>query len=187
MEYSTKEVLVKSTENILKAIGENPKREGLKKTPERFTNALLYLTKGYKEDIQTVVGDGIFQCDTNDPIIIKDIEFNSLCEHHMLPFLGKVHIGYIPNGKILGLSKFAKIVEMYSKRLQIQEKLTNEIANAINDILSPIGVIVIIEAEHFCMKVRGVLKHETLTKTMSTIGKYKIDNDQKNEFLQLLK
>jgi GTP cyclohydrolase I len=105
----------------------------------------------------------------------------------MLPFLGKVHIGYIPNGKILGLSKFAKIVEMYSKRLQIQEKLTIEIANAINDILSPIGVIVIIEAEHFCMKVRGVLKHETLTKTMSTIGKYKVDNDQKNEFLQLLK
>ena len=112
MEFSTKEVLIKSTENIIKPIGANSKREGLKKTPERFTNALLYLTKGYKENIKTVVGDGIFQCDTNDPIIIKDIEFNSLCEHHMSPFLGKVHIGYIPNGKILGLSKFAKIVEM---------------------------------------------------------------------------
>jgi len=160
-----------SIRNIIINIGEDPKREGLINTPERFTKAIHFLTNGYNKNVKDVIGNGLFNENTTDDIIIvKDIEMYSLCEHHLLPFFGKVHIGYIPNGKILGLSKFAKIIEMYSRRFQVQERLTKEIAEAIILLTGAKGVIVRIEACHLCMMMRGVQKQNSKTFTQCILG-----------------
>jgi len=161
-----------SIKNIIINIGEDPKREGLLHTPERFAKSINFLTSGYNKNITEIIGNGLFN-DTvadDDIIIVKDIEMYSLCEHHLLPFFGKVHIAYIPNGKILGLSKFAKIIEMYSRRFQVQERLTREIANEIFSITGAKGVIVGIEACHLCMMMRGVQKQNSKTLTKCILG-----------------
>jgi len=170
---------------IISELGENPLRAGLKDTPKRFEKALKFLTKGYSEKIEDIIGAGIFEENYKEMVIVKDIELYSLCEHHMLPFVGKAHIGYIPNGRIVGLSKIAKIVDMFARRLQVQERLTSEIADAMVESLKPVGVGVIIEAEHFCMMMRGVEKQSSKTVTSSMRGSFMNDQKTREEFLKL--
>jgi GTP cyclohydrolase I len=166
----------KAVSVIIKEVGENSTREGLANTPARFSKSIRFLTSGYQKTAKDVVGNGLF-CETdgqieNNTIIIRDIEMYSLCEHHLLPFFGKVHIAYIPNGKILGLSKFARIVDLFSRRFQVQERLTREIAESIMEVTCAKGVVVVIEAQHFCMMMRGVQKQNSKTVTRFTLGNY---------------
>ena len=173
---------------ILELLGENPLREGLIKTPMRAAKALEYLTHGYDLNITKLMNNAIFNENIKDKeiVIVKNINFYSLCEHHLLPFHGSVTIGYLPENKIVGLSKLARIVEMYSRRLQVQERMTIEISNEINKQLSPFGVAVIVEAEHMCMSMRGVQKEHSSTITSSFIGTFKNDNETRKEFLSLI-
>lgn len=171
---------------ILKEIGEDPDREGLQGTPERATDALRYLTKGYHEKLEDIINDALFNSDMSEMIIVKDIELYSLCEHHLLPFIGKCHIGYIPNGKVLGLSKFARIVDYYARRLQIQERLTSEIANCIKSITQARGVAVVIEAKHLCMMMRGVEKQNSAMITSVMLGEMREHSISRGEFLKLI-
>ncbi|KAL2782575.1 hypothetical protein BJX66DRAFT_320324 [Aspergillus keveii] len=170
---------------MIECFGDNPDREGLVLTPARYATAMLDLTKGYFDNPTDLVNNAIFNED-GQLVIVKDINFFSLCEHHLLPFVGKIHIGYIPNGKVLGLSKFARIAEAYSQRLQVQERLTKEVADAIEKILTPLGVAVIIEATHFCMIMRGVKKLGAVTKTAWMSGLLKNDTGAREEFYALL-
>ena len=171
---------------ILKAIGEDPDRGGLADTPERAAKAMVFLTKGYGQTIEQAVNGALFDTDTNEMIVVQDIELYSLCEHHILPFIGKCHVAYIPTGKVLGLSKIARIVEMYARRLQIQENLTKEIAEAIQSVTSASGVSVIIEAQHMCMMMRGVEKQNSLMKTSVMLGAFRSNQSTRMEFLSLL-
>ena len=155
---------------LLKLIGEDPEREGLQTTPERAEEALKFLTRGYTQDIDDVINGAIFQEESNHMVIIKDIEIYSLCEHHMLPFFGKCHIGYIPEGKVLGVSKLARIVDLFARRLQIQERLTNQVAGSIMDTILPEGVGVVIEAQHLCMMMRGIEKQNSCMVTSAMLG-----------------
>lgn len=173
-------------ELIIKA-GDDPEREGLLKTPHRVEKAFKFLTKGYHDNIDETVNGAIFQAEDNEMIIIRDIEFYSLCEHHMLPFYGKCHIAYIPNKKILGLSKFARITDHFSRKLQIQERLTTEITDYIQKTLDPMGVGVVMEAMHLCMMMRGVQKQNSFTVTSSLRGLFKSNSRTRNEFLSLIK
>ena len=169
--------IASSIKNIIKNVGEDPEREGLLNTPERFSKSIRFLTNGYHKTIEEIIGTGIFNEVTNDNIVIvKDIEMYSLCEHHLLPFFGKVNIAYIPNGKILGLSKFAKIVDLYSRRFQVQERLTKEIAEAIMKIIDAKGVVVTVEACHLCMMMRGVQKQNSKTLTRCILGNINHEN-----------
>ena len=177
----------KHFEEIIKAIGENLEREGLIKTPMRAAKAFKYLTEGYQKSLALTVNDALFHSDAEGMVVIKDIEFYSLCEHHLLPFTGKCHIGYLPRGKVLGLSKLPRIVDMFAQRLQLQENLTQEIAEAILEVTGAKGVGVIIEASHFCMMMRGVKKQNALMKTAAMLGDFKTSPAIKNEFLELLK
>lgn len=170
---------------LLLEIGEDPEREGLRKTPDRFEKAFRYLTSGYEKDIKKVLNGAVFNEDYKGIIVIKDIDIFSLCEHHLLPFFGTCSIGYIPNGRIMGLSKFARLVEVFSRRLQVQERLTEQIADAINNELEPEGVGVIIEARHMCMIMRGVQKKDSVAVTYSFLGKFREDS-VKNEFLSIV-
>ena len=172
--------------DIITEIGENPEREGLLDTPKRAAKAMQYLTKGYNETLDTVVNNAIFTSDTDEMVIVKDIELYSLCEHHLLPFIGKCHVGYIPSGKVLGLSKIARIVDMYARRLQIQENLTKEIAEAIMSVVDPEGVAVIIEAKHMCMMMRGVEKQNSLMATSCMLGTFRSDKATRSEFLNII-
>ena len=176
----------KFVEEFLKQIGEDPTREGLRKTPNRVEDVLSFLTDGYQQDLSTIVNEAIFKEKVDDMVIIRNIDFFSLCEHHLLPFYGKCHIGYLPTGKILGLSKFPRIVEMFSRRLQLQERLTNQIAGAIQEILTPLGVAVVMEAAHLCMMMRGVEKQGTVTVTSAMLGDFRQDDKTRNEFLKLI-
>ena len=171
---------------IIKQIGEDPSREGLVDTPQRAAKAMSFLTKGYHEDLATVINDAIFTVEDNHMVIVKDIELYSLCEHHMLPFLGKCHIGYIPNGKVLGVSKLARVVDHFSRRLQIQERLTDQIANTLQDAVGAEGVGVVIEAKHLCMMMRGVEKQNSNMITSAMIGCFRNDASTRNEFLKLI-
>jgi len=174
-------------EKILIEIGEDIGREGLRNTPERVSESLRMLTRGDSESIDEVVNGAVFECDANDMVIVKDIELFSLCEHHMLPFFGKCHIGYIPRGKVLGVSKLARIADVYARRLQIQERLTNQIANALMDKLDPVGVGVVIEAKHLCMMMRGVEKQHSTMQNSAMLGCFRTRPATRNEFLQLIR
>lgn len=171
---------------LLIELGEDPNREGLKKTPMRVAKAFAYLTKGYREDIEEVLNGAIFTEKYNEMVIVKNIDFFSLCEHHLLPFYGKVHIAYIPNGKIVGLSKIPRIVEVFSRRLQVQERLTQQIADVLNEYLSPKGVAVVIEAKHLCMIMRGVEKQNSVATTSAMHGIFAEDVKTRNEFMHLI-
>jgi len=172
--------------NILHAIGEDPKREGLLKTPERVEKSLKFLTSGYDVDIDQLVNDALYNESYDEMVIVKNIDFYSLCEHHMLPFFGKCHVAYLPNGKIIGLSKVPRLVDAYGRRLQVQERLTTQIAHCIADIVKPTGVGVVIEATHLCMSMRGVEKQNSYTTTSSMLGSFKKDPRTRGEFLSLL-
>ena len=173
--------------NMLIAIGEDPDREGLVKTPERVEKSMKFLTRGYTQNIEEVVNGALFEAESDDMIIVRDIEFFSMCEHHMLPFFGKCHVGYIPNKKILGLSKVARIVDMYARRLQIQERMTKEIATALMEILDAQGVGVVIEAQHLCMQMRGVEKQNSFTTSSSMQGSFRAELATRNEFTRLIR
>ena len=171
---------------ILEKCGENPNREGLKKTPERASEAFRFFTSGYNQKIKDVVNGAIYKEKSNNMVLLKDIGFYSLCEHHLLPFFGKCHIGYIPNGKVLGLSKLPRIVNMYSRRLQIQERITAQIADTINKVIKPKGVAVVMEADHMCMMMRGVQKQGSKTVTSSVLGAFAKNRKTREEFLKLI-
>jgi GTP cyclohydrolase IA len=169
----------------LELIGEEPKREGLLKTPSRVANSLKFLTQGYSSSAEDVVGKGIFKEEHDNMIMVRDIEIYSLCEHHMLPFFGKAHVAYIPNGKIVGLSKIPRIVDVYARRLQVQERLTEQIAEGLCRVLNPTGVGVVIEAYHLCMMMRGVQKQNSKTITSALRGAFREDPKTRDEFLRL--
>ncbi|MBV53291.1 MAG: GTP cyclohydrolase I FolE [Coxiellaceae bacterium] len=176
-----------SIEQLIEFLGENPNREGLVGTPQRAVKALQFLTKGYHEDLDTIINGALFSSDMDEMVSVKGIEFFSLCEHHLLPFIGTCHIAYIPQGKVLGLSKFARIVEHFSRRLQIQEQLTEDIANTVADITGAKGVGVIIESQHLCMMMRGVEKQQASMITSKMVGLFKTDQKTRTEFLSLVK
>lgn len=172
---------------LLKLLGENPRREGLVRTPARVTKSLQYLTQGYQMDPKEILKNSVFKEPYDEMVIVKDIEIFSLCEHHLLPFYGKAHVAYIPNGKILGLSKLPRIVEVFSKRLQVQERLTTQIAECLMEALNPKGVAVVIEALHLCMSMRGVRKSDAYTITSSMLGAFRKDARSRSEFLSLIR
>ena len=171
---------------LLSHIGEDPDREGLLDTPERAAKAMEFLTCGYRQKLEDVINEAVFTVDDNHMIIVKDIELYSLCEHHMLPLFGKCHIGYIPEGKVLGVSKLARIVDLFARRLQIQERLTNQVASSIMDTLAPEGVGVVIEAQHLCMMMRGVEKQNSCMVTSAMLGSFRRDQSTRHEFLKLI-
>lgn len=173
--------------DILAELGENPNREGLIDTPKRAAKAMQYLCRGYEQTLQEVVGDALFSSDNSEMVLVKDIELYSLCEHHILPFIGKAHVAYLPNGKVLGLSKIARIVDMYARRLQIQENLTHQIADAIEEITGASGVAVVIEAKHMCMMMRGVEKQNSTMITSVMLGAFREKATTRAEFLSLIK
>jgi GTP cyclohydrolase I len=173
-------------EKMVAAIGEDPAREGLLQTPRRVAKALEFLTSGYRQDVQTVLNGAIFSERYSEMVIVKDIDFYSLCEHHMLPFFGRAHIAYIPNGKIVGLSKIPRIVEVFSRRLQVQERLTRQIADTLYDAVNPDGVGVVIEARHMCMMMRGVEKQNSAATTSAMLGVFRDDVKTRQEFLTLI-
>ena len=172
--------------NMLTSLGEDPEREGLLRTPLRFEKAMQYLTSGYTKSLDDLVNDAMFKVDYDEMVIVKDIEFYSLCEHHMLPFYGKVHVAYLPEGKVIGLSKIPRIIDMFSRRLQVQERLTHQIAEAIQEVTQPKGVGVIVEARHFCMMMRGVEKQCSSTVTSSMLGAFRA-KETRSEFLSLVR
>jgi GTP cyclohydrolase I len=172
---------------LLEAIGEDPNREGLRLTPKRAAEAFRYFTKGYQQDVTTVLNKAIFEEEYDDMVIVKDIEFYSLCEHHLVPFFGKCHVGYLPGGKIVGLSKIARLVEMFSRRLQVQERLTHEIAHALEEAVQPRGVAVVMQARHLCMMMRGVEKQGSQMVTSAVLGAFRERDRTREEFMSLLR
>jgi GTP cyclohydrolase I len=182
-----KDVLEDLYEGLITGIGEEPAREGLARTPERAARALRYLTRGYQQTLDEVVNNAIFESDNDEMILVRDIELYSLCEHHLLPFIGKCHVAYIPTGRVIGLSKIARIVDMFARRLQIQENLTKQIADTLMDAINPAGVGVIIEAEHLCMKMRGVEKQNSVMTTSMMLGSFREHARTRAEFLRLVK
>lgn len=175
-----------NTKNLLELLGEDPSREGLLNTPKRVAKAWEFLTKGYNENLDELINNAIFEGVSKDMVIVKNIEFYSLCEHHMIPFYGKAHIGYIPDGKIIGLSKLARITDLFSQRLQVQERLTNQIAQCLQEVLNPRGVAVVLEGKHFCMLSRGVQKQNSIATSSSMLGIFREKESTRNEFLKLI-
>ena len=175
------------TKLLLKEIGEDPNREGLIKTPSRVSKAWSFFSRGYNQDVDEIINDAIFNEDAKDMVVVRDVEFFSLCEHHLIPFFGKAHVAYIPNGKVVGLSKIPRIIDMFSRRLQVQERLTRQIAETIQDVLEPIGVAVIMEGQHMCMQMRGVEKQNSLTTTSSMLGKFRQSDRTRAEFLSIIR
>ena len=172
---------------LLEELGEDPAREGLLRTPERVTNSLAELTAGYSQTVAEVVGQGVFTEDCSEMVMVKDIEFYSLCEHHLLPFYGRVHVGYIPDGRIIGLSKIPRIVDLFARRLQVQERMTSQIAEALQDALQPKGVGVVADGVHLCMMMRGVQKQNSSAMTSCLLGSFQSDAKTRNEFLAFVR
>jgi len=180
-------VIARLIEQLLKELGEDARREGLERTPERVEKALRYLTSGYEMNVQDVIGQALFVEDYDEMVVVKDIDFFSLCDHHLLPFFGKAHIAYMPRKKIVGLSKIPRLVEMYSRRLQVQERLTTQIANTLNEALQPRGVAVVMEALHLCMLMRGVEKQNSKAVTSAMLGAFRDRPETRAEFMELIK
>lgn len=180
------EALIPHYEAILRHLGEDPQREGLLNTPKRAAKAMAFLTQGYHQSLDALVNGAVFSSETDELVIVKDIELYSMCEHHLLPFIGRCHIGYLPQGKVLGLSKFARIVDMYARRFQIQEQLTRQIAEAVQDVTGAAGVGVIVEARHMCMMMRGVEKQNSSMRTSVMLGQLRESQNTRQEFLKLL-
>ena len=177
----------KAYAEIIRAVGEDLERPGLLDTPKRAAKAFKYLCKGYEDDLNTIVNNAVFPSDNDQIVLVRDIELYSLCEHHLLPFIGKAHVAYIPSGKVLGLSKVARIVDMYARRMQIQENLTKEIADAVQQVTDAKGVAVVIEAKHMCMMMRGVEKQNSSMTTSIMLGQFRNNAQTRNEFLALIK
>ena len=186
MKEENKKNLENITKQLLESIGEDPSREGLLKTPSRVAKSWDFLTRGYREDLNTLINDAIFTESAKDMVIVKNIEFYSLCEHHLIPFNGRAHVAYIPNGKIIGLSKIPRIIDHFSKRLQVQERLTNQVANTLEEILQPKGVAVVMEGKHYCMLMRGVQKQNSVATTSAMLGLFRDRDTTRNEFLNLV-
>lgn len=186
-DISATEQIAQHVEAILALLGEDPEREGLVKTPERVAKALQFITKGYQEDGVEIIRGAIFDEEYQQMVLVKDIDLYSTCEHHMMPFIGKCHVAYIPNGKITGLSKIARVVETFARRLQVQERLTVQIRDCIEEALHPLGVAVVIEASHTCMQIRGVEKANSITTTSAFSGAFLNSDKTRNEFLNLIK
>ena len=180
-------VMTNLVSQLLKALGESPRRNGLLKTPERVAKALLFMTKGYHEDIERLLNGALFPIEYDEMVIVKDIDFFSMCEHHMLPFFGKCHVGYLPNKKVVGLSKIPRVVDAFARRLQVQERLTTQIAETLKRKLDAHGVAVVMEARHLCMMMRGVEKQNTLAVTSSMLGAFRTQEQTRNEFLKLIR
>src|ERR1019366_9617168 len=187
MNSEPKATIASLIHGVLEVIGEDPQRDGLLQTPERVDKALRFLTSGYKTDIGALVNGAIFEVKYDEMVIVKDIEFFSMCEHHMLPFFGKIHIAYIARNKVIGLSKLPRIIDVFARRLQIQERLTQEVAQCIQDMLDPLGVGVIAEAQHFCMMMRGVEKQHSGTVTSAMLGAFRTNKETRDEFLSLIR
>ncbi|CAI7629294.1 unnamed protein product [Penicillium manginii] len=185
-ELESQKELADAAKKVLQHIGEDPDREGLIKTPDRYAKALLFFTKGYSDDINEVVNNAVFEVDHHDLVLVRDIDIFSMCEHHMVPFMGKIHIGYIPNGRVLGLSKLARIAEVFARRLQVQERLTQQVAEAIDQVLQPKGVAVVVECAHMCMVMRGVQKAGAITVTCRMTGMLQDDHKAREQFYTLL-
>jgi len=180
-------VIARLIEQLLKELGEDARRAGLERTPERVEKALRYLTSGYDRDVKEVLNEALFVEDYDEMVVVKDIDFFSLCEHHLLPFIGKCHVAYMPRKKIIGLSKIPRLVEMYSRRLQVQERLTTQIANTLNEALQPRGVAVVMEALHLCMLMRGVEKQNSKAVTSAMLGAFRDRPETRAEFMELIK
>ena len=180
-------VMTNLVSQLLKALGESPRHNGLLKTPERVAKALLFMTKGYHEDIERLLNGALFPIEYDEMVIVKDIDFFSMCEHHMLPFFGKCHVGYLPNKKVVGLSKIPRVVDAFARRLQVQERLTTQIAETLKRKLDAHGVAVVMEARHLCMMMRGVEKQNTLAVTSSMLGAFRTQDQTRNEFLKLIR
>jgi GTP cyclohydrolase IA len=187
MTDQTRSELEELVHRQLAILGENPERDGLRRTPARVARALEYLTEGYHRDPATVLNDALFETDSDEMVIVKDIDFYSMCEHHMLPFFGKCHIAYLPQTKVIGLSKLPRLVEVFARRLQIQEQMTHEIACTIEKLIQPMGVGVVVEAQHLCMMMRGVQKQNSYAITSSMRGRFREDPRTRNEFLDLIR
>jgi GTP cyclohydrolase I len=183
----TREPIAPLVQEMLSRLGEDPARDGLARTPERVEKALRYLTSGYETDVRKVVNGALFEVKYDEMVVMKDIEFFSLCEHHMLPFFGKVHVAYIPRHKVIGLSKIPRIVDVFARRLQIQERMTQEIAQTVQEMIDPVGVGVICEARHFCMMMRGVEKQHSGAMTSAMLGAFRQRKETRDEFLSLVK
>lgn len=181
------DTMKKAYADILEAVGEDLSRDGLLDTPDRAAKAMQFLTQGYDQTLEQVVNGAIFESDSDEMVIVRDIELYSLCEHHMLPFIGKCHVAYLPRGKVIGLSKIARIVDMYARRLQIQESLTKQIATAVLEVTDGLGVGVIVESQHMCMMMRGVQKQNSSMTTSAMVGRFRSDINTRNEFLQLIR
>ena len=177
----------KQITHILREIGEDPEREGLLSTPKRVEKSYAYLMRGYNQNLKDVVNGAVFTSEADEMVIVRDIEFFSMCEHHMLPFFGHAHVGYIPKGKIIGVSKIARIVDMFARRLQVQERLTGQVAEALMEVLAPEGVGVVMEARHMCMQMRGVEKQNSVMTTSSRLGSFRDEAETRMEFLQLIR
>ena len=182
-----KETIAELMRKVIVLLGEDPNREGLRKTPERFEKALKYLTSGYQQNMESLLNGATFSVHYDEMVVVKDIEFFSLCEHHLLPFFGKAHVAYLPSKRVLGLSKIARLVNMYARRLQIQERMTSQIAQAIEEKISPEGVGVIIEARHLCMQMRGVEKQHGQAVTSAMLGSFRHNKQTRDEFLSLVR
>ena len=181
------DILEKITRNLLKEIGENPDREGLLRTPSRVAKSWEFFSRGYRENVHDIVNGAIFEEDCSEMIVVRDIEFFSVCEHHLIPFFGRCNVGYIPNKKIIGLSKIPRIVDMFSQRLQVQERLTNQIAETIEEILDPVGVGIVMEGRHLCMQMRGVEKQNSFATTSAMLGQFRESVETRSEFLSIIR
>jgi GTP cyclohydrolase I len=180
------EKLSKLTKSLIETIGEDPNREGLIKTPLRVAKAWTYFSQGYSSNLDEVINGAIFNEDCSDMVVVRDIEFYSMCEHHMIPFFGRAHVGYLPSGKVIGLSKIPRIVDMYARRLQVQERLTHQVANTLDKVLDPVGVAVVMEGRHLCMQMRGVAKQNSLASTSAMLGQFRKSSETRAEFLSII-